>query len=274
MTRVLIVGDTHSDGTFVANVLREGRTAYNPPPTVVVQLGDFGFTFDANMIASITAWLARDPENVFYWIDGNHDDHDFIEDVIMDGYDGSEPINMGTVRRLKGNYGSGKEQSFPDRLFYCPRGSVWNIGKRTCMALGGGYSIDKDYRTPGVSWWPQELIREGDKDFAIDQAREFGPIDVLFSHDIPICETFEHNLNTNGYKVGPESYANRLMLSKAVDGIKPRSLYHGHYHHRHEDLYESHTGWKVKVHGIGANVAGHYIDHTAKEEWNYVVREW
>jgi hypothetical protein len=40
------------------------------------------------------------------------------------------------------------------------RGEVYNIEGNSIFVMGGGYSLDKDFRTEGVSWWPQEMPSE------------------------------------------------------------------------------------------------------------------
>lgn len=86
MTKVLIVGDTHDDASFVANIHKVARLEQ---VDTIIQLGDFGFGFSDNMLASIAAWLDRDENHEWYWIDGNHDEHNYIEqEIIGDRYVG------------------------------------------------------------------------------------------------------------------------------------------------------------------------------------------
>ena len=72
--RVAIVGDTHADASFVANVIKLVKS-HQEPVNTIIQLGDFGYVFPRDFITSIAAWLKRDPKNVWIWLDGNHDEH-------------------------------------------------------------------------------------------------------------------------------------------------------------------------------------------------------
>jgi Icc-related predicted phosphoesterase len=263
--RVLLLGDTHGDATFIANVHKYAREY---EVETVIQLGDFGYDFGKNTIHTIQAWLERDDSHKWYWLDGNHDHHDFIEEVIQADQDLSAPINMGGM-----GFG-GDKVVFPDRMFYMPRGSVQQFGARTALALGGAFSIDKHARTPHKSWWHQELIRRSDEERAIGNAYKNEPIDVMLCHDAPPSEWLETQLDSNGYKVGPESKANRRTLARVVDEVRPQSLYHGHYHYRYDASYYSRQGWEVRIHGVGANVEGNWIDHTAKPGINFIVKDW
>jgi predicted phosphodiesterase len=255
MTKILIVGDTHSDAQFVSNIHTEAKRF---GVKTIVQLGDFGYNFDNNVIASIKAWLDRDPEHQWFWLDGNHDQHDFIEGVI-----------------LQSDYPGYPVPYFHERMFYCHRGSVTEIGGKTCMFMGGAYSIDKAYRKEHISWWPQEMIRQSDVQRALELA-EGRKIDVLFSHDCPTSEFIDTWLKSEGYKVDHNSTSNRQALTYVVDSVRPQDLYHGHYHYRYDSDHVTPEGWKTHVHGVGANVQPVTFtrDPTARYGQNFLIEDW
>lgn len=260
MTKVIIVGDTHGDAQFVSNIHQAAR---HEGVDTIVQLGDFGYNFDRNLLHSISSWLDRDEEHKWYWLDGNHDQHDFIEGVI-----------------LKGDFPGYPVPHFHDRMFYCHRGSITEIGGKTCMFMGGAYSIDKQYRLEHdrlhktKSWWPQEMIRQSDVARAIELAED-RTIDVLFSHDCPPSEYVDNWLKKEGYKVDHNSNANREALGHVVDRVRPKDLYHGHYHLRYDAPYTTPDGWETRCHGVGANIqpVTFHRDPTAVYGQNYIVAE-
>lgn len=259
MTKVMLIGDTHSDAIFTANALKAAKLN---DVTVVIQLGDFGYSWDANQLASITAWLLRDTSHRFYWLDGNHDQHDDI-DAFMEGSPKDAPFNM------RDTVIDGKV--FPNRMYYLPRGSVFEVGDTTLLALGGAYSIDREYRRTGSSYWPQELIAPADEMRAISNG-EGGEVHIMVTHDMPCIPVIERDMASVGYKNDAISKGNRVALSRVIDHVRPQELYHGHMHRRHDSLYETPEGWQVRVHGIGANVNPRgYIDHTALYNENYVI---
>lgn len=258
MTTVCIIGDTHADATFVANIHR----AIKPDDVdVIVQLGDFGFTFPDSLLHSIYAWLDKEPGRLWYWIDGNHDEHNYIQNVIMDGESGDFPISH-----------------FHERMFYCPRGSVAMIGNKKALFVGGAYSIDKRYRVPDISWWSQEMITHADVDHALENVhRVGGAIDVMFTHDSPNHRWLVNELSAHGYKVDQDSYANRMNLTSIVERVHPKVLYHGHYHWRYsEDFVSQLDGWIVHVEGVGANISSNTygMDPTARRNHNFLIEEW
>jgi Icc-related predicted phosphoesterase len=253
--KVLIVGDVHGDPQFLSNIHAEARRF---GVKTIVQLGDFGYNFDKNVIASISAWLNRDPEHQWFWLDGNHDEHNYIEGSI-----------------LKGEFPGYPVPHFHERMFYCHRGSTTMIGDKLCMFLGGAYSIDKSRRTPHISWWPQEMIRQSDVHRALENA-EGRKIDVMFTHDSPRCEYLDKWLYGQGYKTDPWSNENRAALTYVVDQVRPADLYHGHFHHRYDSVHTTPDGWKTNVHGVGANVheATYLISHEAHYGKNFLIEEW
>ena len=252
--KILVAGDFHSNGHHaqrIMDVAREHEIA------TIIQLGDFGFTFEPSMMTAIAKWCDEwRPYRQFLWLDGNHDQHDTLEHLVKRADDMTIivpkprlPIHMSLV-----------DQEFPFGMHYCPRGSFWG----PFLFLGGAYSIDKAYRTPHVSWWEQETITAADMYRAVETAnvqREKGvPITHMFTHDMPVIPHIEAQFEQLGYKNDPSSRRNRQHLSRVVDEVRPQHLYHGHMHRRYDDVYVTPDGWVVQVHGIGADISPKFRD--------------
>ena len=93
--------------------------------------------------------------------------------------------------------------------------------------MGGAFSVDWRYRTPGRNWWPDETIDEADVD------RLGGaPLDVLVTHDAPAGI----DLPTS-WRLPPTDearcLAQRELVRRALDATSPTLAVHGHWHHRH-----------------------------------------
>ncbi len=108
--------------------------------------GDFGFPWDfsAEECADI-AWLESRPYTVLF-VDGNHERFDHWEERPM------EPWHGGLTQRLS-------DTSSIRRLM---RGEVFELDGKTVFTMGGATSVDREYRVPYSSWWPQELPDERD----------------------------------------------------------------------------------------------------------------
>lgn len=161
--KILIAGDSHGNAHFIEHLC---KVATVNKCELIVQVGDFGlwpgpsgkkFLLKANK-------LLTDARLELWWLDGNHEDHARIEEW-------SKRENFYT-----------ELQPVTSRIHYMPRGYRFELDGLKFMALGGAWSIDKDMRTPNVSWWPQEELTHADYMRATADA---DPIDVLLSHDMP-----------------------------------------------------------------------------------------
>lgn len=225
--KVLLVGDTHGDAKFISSINRLAKTQ---GARYVIQLGDFGYDFSPNVLASIRAWLDGDERRKWYWLDGNHDQHDYIRSEIRKGKHPKKPV-----------------KHFHERMFYCPRGSTLKIGQKNVLFLGGAVSIDKARRQQGVNWWPQENLSTADVHRAIDNGKR---ADVLLSHDAPPNGELKNWLKEQGYKIDRDSEQNRKAVQAVMDKTPVCEVYHGHYHH----YYEAQVA-EVWITGLGANYA-------------------
>lgn len=201
--RILLAGDTHGNRGHVKYLFDQ---AVRFSCDRIVQLGDFGYWPHANDFDEYVARLSKQSEIPFYWLDGNHENFDILErEADMDS---ARPVQM------------------ENGLWYLPRGCTWEWEGVRYMAFGGAYSIDKEWRMEGVSWWPQELPTVAQQSRALDR----GSVDILLTHDAPdgICPII-----TPGYKGDEISSVNRRWISALVDAVQPKILVHGHMHHRY-----------------------------------------
>lgn len=224
----LMAGDTHGDIFHVRFLfaLAEVRRS-----DVIVQLGDFGYwehdTERGERYLNGVADMSQKTGIPFFWIDGNHENHELL--------------------RL--NYGPDESGFWPirDGLFYIPRGHRWTWSGKTFLGLGGAYSIDIDTRTEGVSWWREEEITYAEA----TKAMEGGKVDIMLTHDKP----FESKPTWNR-KAYERCYPNQKMVSMVMKEVHPAYLFHGHLHFRYDDKVTLDDGWEVNVHGIASNLQG------------------
>jgi predicted phosphodiesterase len=229
--KVLLVGDTHGDTKFHIKVMRAARSSN---AQAIIQLGDWDLRMRPAFRTPALDWLEEDEDRLYFWLDGNHDNHDYIREVIMHGEVADNPV-----------------AHWHERMFYCPRGSVTKLGDTTVMFLGGAYSIDKNRRTPGADWWPGETISVIDAATAVENSNG---VDIMFTHDCPNTVWFNNELDKGQYKVDAASQSNRDLLSRIVHAVAPKKLYHGHYHTAYESDVTTSKGFPCQVTGLSANV--------------------
>lgn len=245
--RILMLGDTHGDRGAIKYA---HEICKSEGINTVMQVGDFGYWPGEHGHDTFTEYVSRKatPLGVtWYWLDGNHENFDALE----------KNVDMTSRVPVSIRVGFGyQELDFPN-VFYCPRGSTWIWDGVTFMAMGGAYSVDKEYRTPHVSWWPQERITLDD----VDRAKKTDKVDVLLCHDAPegACPIIGQGSDGAvgwGYKAGALSQANRLMLGEVIDAVNPKTIIHGHMHHRYDaQLFagthpDGYPRWR-DVHGLG-----------------------
>ena len=194
--KLLVVGDTHADTSFAQSVTAAATAA---GCNYIVQLGDWDLSLSAGFRNVWISWLKKSDDRYVFWLDGNHDDHEYLK-TVMAGHSGDTPI-----------------AHWHERLLYCPRGSVTKIDGVTLQFMGGAYSIDEAYRTPGRDWWPEETITPEQEQHAIDNGHE---VDIFFSHDAPPSEYITSWLDKFGYKVDPNSEANRQAFGSGRGGCE------------------------------------------------------
>ena len=129
--------------------------------------GDFSFPWDfsAEECADI-AWMESRPYTVLF-VDGNHERFDHWAERPM------EPWHGGLTQRLS-------DTSSIRRLM---RGEVFELDGKTVFTMGGATSVDRAYRIPYSSWWPQELPDERDFDDARARLDEVAwKVDCVITH--------------------------------------------------------------------------------------------
>lgn len=239
--KILAVGDIHGDHAYFKHVV----TAANKRGCdVILQVGDLGYWphTDPEFIPTITRqmikadrWREEHGLQPLYmvWIDGNHE--------CFSG----QPGALFETDWPKTTDGFWKVSN---RCLYAPRGHRWTWRGATFLALGGGTSIDKQWRLeggpPGLYWWPEEALTQRD----VYNAIEGGRVDVLVAHDMPNGVKLPFNL----MKLGPAEQQNRLAVRAVTDAVKPRLILHGHYHVRNKYLLEG-DDYRSVVEGLNMN---------------------
>lgn len=198
--KALIIGDTHGNTTFLKLAIEKAK---EQDCDAVIQVGDFGWF--PKLPSPVGEKIIRDYDFPVFFIDGNHEDFDDLWQYVADEPD--KPIIE--VRK---------------NLWYIQRGSNIKIGNINCLFIGGAHSIDKVHRVKGVSWFPQENLRDVDVAKALSHKR----VDVVFSHDCPDSINIVHDVH-------PESIWNRHRLQSIADKYKMiKWWYFGHYHQPYE----------------------------------------
>lgn len=151
---IYITGDTHGcwdkREQFLQSLTKED---------IVICLGDLGWSWDINHINGFC------PNATWLSVLGNHENYTLIEKM--------------PVIELFG----GKVRKFKDGVYYLLNGEMYEIEGKKYFVFGGALSIDKHWRTPYVSWWPEEQPTQSDYDNAITNLEKNNwTFDYFLSH--------------------------------------------------------------------------------------------
>jgi Icc-related predicted phosphoesterase len=212
ITHVGLAGDWHGNTWHAIQTLNKFK---KQNITTIIQLGDFGIwggQDSATFIRKVERTL-KNNEQKLYIVLGNHENYEKVNNV---------PINEDTGL-----------QHYRENIFFFPRGFRGMLGEYSFVTLGGANSIDKEWRTPYISWWAEESITLGE----VYRTAEGGHADIMFTHDAPwgapVPLSDGSNWTASGLRYAHEG---QTMLRQAVDAVKPQILFHGHYHTFYEGV--------------------------------------
>jgi len=214
--KVLITGDTHGDFSRFQNIDPLGIDRDD----VVIIAGDFGGIWDQEETARERLLLDRVRERPWTtaFVCGNHENFDRLDTLPVEEKWG------GKVGRVN------------ESIFHLKRGEIYTIGGQKIFCFGGAASIDKMWRTEGVSWWPQEIPSVAEMDYALENLEKHGnKVDLVITHTMPheaVQEFEESGLSPQGF----EAMALKMheptpkFLSEILDRVDFGAWFCGHFH--------------------------------------------
>lgn len=217
--RIGLIGDIHGDLGHLLTVLRMFR---NRNIDTIVQLGDLGLVRPPRVwdweLSKLCRALAHFDQTL-YWLDGNHEDH---------------------LRLAKRSVGSDGIRWIRNSIGHLPRGFRATLSSGKALAvLGGANSIDVNYRTQEIDWWPEESITDADLERLGTQ-----PTDIFLGHDAPLqVMSLDAQLNPMGWTQDEVNYANagREFFHRAFLQVKPVICVSAHYHRHVDEVHRFRT---------------------------------
>ena len=207
---IYITGDTHGE----VSRFTQFNEDYQPKADdYLIVAGDFGCIFglgkrDEEKLDT----LARLPYTILF-LDGNHECFPRIYNYPVEEWHG------GRVHRVR------------DNVLHLMRGQVFEIEGISIFTMGGGYSIDVMFRTPGRSWWPEEMPSEAEYAEALENLQKYGnAVDVIISHAAP-NETMDMFVQTG---VISNRFPQEMRLNRFLENVRQtvqhKRYYFGHMH--------------------------------------------
>ncbi len=185
---IRVTGDTHGEQLRFFEENMQGEHSWTKDDYLMI-CGDFGFVFRDTPYERVFLDKLEEKPYTICFVDGNHENFPVIYSYPKEKWNG------GYVHRIRKN------------IVHLMRGQVYTIEGKTFFTMGGGYSRDRMYRTPGVSWWPQEMPNNDEYREATQNLKEVGnKVDYILSHTAPkevvhlmgrFCD--DHEVELNGF---------------------------------------------------------------------------
>ncbi|WP_350342395.1 metallophosphoesterase [Proteinivorax tanatarense] len=208
-----ITGDTHGDFTRIEDFCDEYGTT--KADTIII-LGDAGINYHLNERDNqLKEKLAKLPITLFC-IHGNHEERPYL----IDSYD-EKMWNEGLVYY---------EKQYPNILF-ASDGEIYNFEGNKVIAIGGAYSVDKNYRIRGnMPWFESEQPDERTKEFIEHKLEQANwKVDFVLSHTGPLKyvpeDEFLPMIDQSGVDQSTEEW-----LDFIEDKLDYELWYFGHFH--------------------------------------------
>ena len=158
---IYITGDIH------ANLDQERLDFFKSlkKDDIVIVLGDFGFSWNEEFRNS---WNALNIECLMLSVLGNHENYNLIKSCAVERVFGANTLKLNP------------------RAFYLMNGEIYDIDGIKSFVFGGASSIDKVFRIPGVSWWPEEIPSHSEFLKGLDNLKKNNwDIDLFLAHTCP-----------------------------------------------------------------------------------------
>ncbi len=212
---IYVTGDTHGEQSRFYRL-----DSYLKAGDILVICGDFGYLFldDLHEHRFLDDLQAR-PYTILF-VDGNHENFPAIYRYPLIRWNG------GLVHQIRTN------------IYHLCRGQVYQMNGKTFFTFGGGYSIDKASRTPGYSWWKEELpteeeMEEGRKNLS----RHHWKVDYIITHTADV-DGIKMLTATDRYEMlkplDSEEQPLNLYLSEIAYKTQFQKWFFGHFHRDRE----------------------------------------
>lgn len=220
---VYVLGDIHGEfgalNAFINNKIRDNKrirtlaaglkTKGIELEVILLQVGDFGFHWpgedNSGAIKNRVDFL-RDGHVNIYFCAGNHEDHNALDALFQDNPQACEN-NIAEIE---------------PGVYFARFGATLCLAEDvTVLFAGGAESSDKENRTEGLSWWPQEGV--SDEDLA--RLEKIPYANWIISHTAP--STFLLNGSFTPAKAFEPS---RGKLATVLERYKPQRWFFGHFH--------------------------------------------
>ena len=175
----------------------------------LILAGDVGVCGFSPIDEADTRSVLRNLPVTVLFIDGNHENFQQLD---------SYPIDI---------WNGGKVHILEDDIIHLMRGQYFEIEGTSFFTFGGAYSIDRDSRVEGVTWFPEEIPTEEEYDEGMNNLEKHDfQVNYILTHTGP-AEVVAYM----GYgEYSEEETELRRYLQHIADHVEFQAWYFGHFH--------------------------------------------
>lgn len=213
---IYITGDTHCPIDMPKLSPELFDDSHMTKDDFLIISGDAGFVWNGS---EDELWwrdyLTKTRNFTTLFVDGNHENHQMLSEM---------PVEL---------WNGGKVHKVTNSLIHLMRGQVFEIDGVKIFTMGGATSQDKSLRTPGRSWWEEEMPSESEYlEARTNLERCRNKVDVIISHCAP-----SSLLNEISYYHSRSFYMFPDELTEFLEEVKQEVTYSNWYFgHSHEDI--------------------------------------
>ena len=206
---IYVTGDLHGIGDSMWKFNTQSFTEKIKPEDYVIICGDFGMIWNDSPRENLELDSFSNRIGTYLFVDGNHEAFPLINKYPVEEWNG------GLVHRIRPS------------VIHLMRGQVYTIEGKKIFTMGGGTSIDKNWRIPGVSWWPEEIPSPEEMGQALAnlEINEW-KVDYVCTHAAP---DIIHNQVLRGMNFKPNDKVTEF-LQEIDNKLEYKKWYFGHYH--------------------------------------------
>ena len=204
---IYITGDTHApiDIDKLSGRMFKEQKSLNKNDFVII-CGDFGGVWNGSRHDEYCLDWFQSKRFTTLFCGGNHENYDLLYQYPVKEWNG------------------GKIHKIRKSIFHLINGEVFELDGKRFFIMGGASSHDKEWRTSGVSWWPEEIPSGCVMEYGLENLRKYGnDVDYIITHCAPtsvqrkICSFYKEDSLTE-------------YLDYIYSNVRFEKWFCGHYH--------------------------------------------
>lgn len=208
---IFITGDTHGLHDIQKIIHSEELAALSADDFLIVS-GDFGGVWDGKEHDEAVLDFYDSRKFVTLFVDGNHENFSLLK---------NKPI---------AEWNGGLIHPISNKVIHLMRGQIYTIEGAAFFTFGGAASIDKEFRTENITWWPEEEPSDEERETAVQNLEKHNfQVDYIITHAAP--KSIVRNELYAFQRLNKSSSETEKFLDTILVLTKYKHWYCGHYHY-------------------------------------------